>query len=478
MAAPTPVPQAQPSRPLLRWCVVLAAAGLVLFLPKPPQLEPRAWFLLAIFVGTVVGLIAQPVPMGVMVILGITVAALTKTVTAQVALSAFASPVIWLIVTAFLFARAVVHTGLGRRIALVFVRMFGSSSLRLGYALAGADLIVSPVIPSDTARAGGIIFPIARSLAESYGSTPGATAQRLGAYLMQCAYHIGCTTAALFLTSMAANPLCAELASQVANVEVTWWAWAKASSLPALISVLTIPWLIYKLDPPQLKRTPEAMELARAQLAELGATTAREWRLVAILLLVIAGWVSQPAHGLHPAVIALGGISTIVLTRVIRWEDVLEERRAWDAFIWFGGLIMMAEGLNTLGVIKSFTDYLSSHLQGWQWLPALVVLVLAYTYIHYGFASMTAHITALYPAFLLLAVTNGAPGLVAALALAYFSNLNASLTHYGTGPAPIFFGSGYIRQATWWRVGFVIVLFQLAVWLGIGLLWWKFLGMW
>lgn len=457
---------------------MLAAAAVVLLLPTPEGVDPRGWRLLAIFAATVVGLIAQPLPMGAIAILAITVAAVTKTVTAQVALSAFANPVIWLIVAAFLFARAVMHTGLGRRIAFWLIGWFGSSALRLGYALAVADLIVSPVIPSDTARAGGIIFPVARSLAEGYDSHPGPTAKRLGAYLMQCAYHVGCTTAAIFLTSMAANPLAAEFAKKFANVEISWGTWALASCVPAAISVGLLPWLIFRLDPPEQKHTPEARRIANEELAKMGATTQREWTLVAILLTVIAGWIAQPWHGLHPAIVAYAGVSLIVLCGVIRWEDVLEERRAWDAFIWFGGLVMMAEGLNTLGVIKAFTGYVSSHLQGWTWLPALVAVVLVYTYIHYGFASMTAHITALYPAFLLLAVGNGVPGLVAALALAYFSNLNASLTHYGTGPAPIFFGSGYVSQVTWWRVGFVVVLFNLVVWLGVGLLWWRILGYW
>jgi len=473
-----PAPELTGTQRLVRWAIVLLAGAVVLLWPRPAAVAPAGWRLLAIFVATVVGLIAQPVPMGAMAVLAITVAAITKTVTAQVALSAFAHPVIWLIVAAFLFARAVSSTGLGRRIAFLFVCRFGSSTLRLGYALAGADFVVSPFIPSDTARAGGIIFPIARSLAESYGSHPGETARRLGAYLMQCAYHVGCTTAAIFLTSMAANPLAAEFARKFAQVEITWLAWARASSLPAAISLLVLPWLIYRLDRPELTRTPEAAQLARRELKAMGPMTAREQRLVLVLLAVIAGWVAQPWHGLHPAVIAYGGVSLIVLFGVICWEDVLAERRAWDAFIWFGGLVMMADGLNATGVIRSFTDSLSAGLQGLSWLAALVLLVLAYTYVHYGFASMTAHITALYPPFLLLAVTGGAPGLLAALALAYFSNLNASLTHYGTGPAPIFFGSGYVPLVTWWRVGFLVVVFQLLVWLGVGLLWWRFLGLW
>ncbi len=463
---------------LVRWSVTLSAGLLVLLLPRPVEVNPEGWHLLAIFVSTVVGLIAQPIPMGAITLLAITIAGLTKTVTAEMAFSAFANPTIWLIVAAFLFSRSVVKSGLGRRIAYLFIGWFGTSSLRLGYALAGADLVVSPFIPSDTARAGGIIFPIARSLAESYDSHPGPTARRLGAYLMQCAYHIGCTTAAIFLTSMAANPLAAKFAKDIANVDLTWNTWALASCVPAAISVGLLPWLIFRLDPPVLTRTPEARAMAQKELQSLGPMSRGEISLVLILFAVIGGWVSQGWHGLHPAVIAIAGVPLILLTGVISWEDVLEERRAWDTLLWFGSLIMMATGLNQLGVIKAFTESLSTLLHGWSALAALVVLVLAYTYVHYGFASMTAHITALYPAFLLLAVANGAPALVAALALAYFSNLNASLTHYGTGPAPIFFGSGYVSQVTWWRVGFVVVLFNLVVWLGLGLVWWRLLGLW
>ena len=91
---------------------------------------------------------------------------------------------------------------------------------------------------------------------------------------------------------------------------------------------------------------------------------------------------------------------------------------------------------------------------------------------------MTAHITALYPGFLAAALAAGAPPLLAALALAYFSNLNAGITHYGTGSAPVFFGSGYVSQADWWKIGFLISILNLAIWLGVGMWWWKLLGIW
>jgi len=463
---------------LVRGGIMVGAALVIVFLlPRPDGVDPRGWRLLAIFVATILGLILQPLPMGAVVVLGIAVAALSRAVTAPVAFSAFANPVVWLIVVAFLLARATVLTGLGRRTAFLLVRGFGSSSLRLAYALAGADLLVAPFVPSDTARVGSIIFPVARSVAEGYGSHPGPTARRLGAYLMQSVYHVGCTTSAIFLTSMAANPLAAELAHKVAGVEITWLTWVLASAVPGAVSLGTLPWLIYRLSPPELRLTPEARRTAQEELRGLGPMTRGERKLIVILLAVIAGWVTQPWHRLHPAVVALGGLSLLLLTGVMRWDAVLEERRAWDAFIWFGGLIMLAEGLLSFGLIRKFADWFSTHLQGWNWLPALVAVIVAYTYVHYGFASMTAHISALYPAFLMLAMANGAPALVAALALAYFSNLNASLTHYGTGPAPILFGAGYVSQVTWWRVGFVVVLLQFVIWLALGLAWWRLLGL-
>lgn len=457
---------------------MLAAAALVWIYPAPEGVEPGGWKLLAVFVATVLGMLLQPLPAGALVLMAIAVAVVTGSITLQFALSGYGTPVMWLITAAFLIARAVVHTGLGRRIALMFVSWFGTSSLRLGYALAAADVAIAPVIPSDTARVGGVIFPITRSLAESYDSYPGESARKLGAYLMQCAYHVGNTTSAMFLTSMAANAISVDLAMKHTGVKITWLSWAAASSVPALLSILVLPWLVYKLDPPELKQTPEAQNMAQEQLRAMGGASRAEKGLVIILTLMLAGWATQPWHGVQAVLVAFVGLALMVLTGVMEWDELLLEKRAWDVLIWLGALIMMADGLNAQGVIRAFTSEVGRDLQGLAWMPALVLLVVGYTFIHYVFAGMTAQITALYAAFLLLALGAGVPAKVAVTALAFFSCLNASLTHYGTAPGPIFFGAGYVSQTTWWRVGFVVVLFQLVSWLGVGLIWWKVLGLW
>ncbi|MBI1790339.1 MAG: DASS family sodium-coupled anion symporter [Acidobacteria bacterium] len=462
---------------LWRRVAVLIPGALLYFLPLP-GLQAEQSHLLAVFVATIISLVAQPVPMGVSVLVATAALALTRTVPAGRVLSGFSNPTTWMIWSAFLFARAVIATGFGPRIAYLLIHSFGRSAISLAYCLSAATVTLAAFIPSDTGRGGGIVYPITRSLAKAFGSEPGPTAGRFGAFLMLAGFHANYIASAVFLTSMAANPLIADFAFKIAHVELTWLRWALASSAPALLSFAAAPWVIQRICPPEVRDTTAARTLAGDELRALGPVGRKEARLVGILLAVMAGWVTSPWHGVQNAYVALGGLSAILLCGVMSWEDLLGERRAWDAFLWFGPVLMMADQLLESGVVGVLSKAAFGHLTGWPWGAALAALVVGYLYIHYAFASMTAHATALYPGFLTAALASGVPPFLAALPLAYFSNLNAGISHYGTGSAPVFFGPGYVGQGTWWKVGFLMSLVNLAAWLGVGPLWWKLLGLW
>jgi len=460
-----------------RWPAVLVPTLLIAFVPIV-GLNPAQQKLLAVFLGVIVALVVQPVPMGVTLLVAMTALVLFRILPPTKVLSGFSKEVVWLIFSAFLFARAVTATGFGRRLAFIFVRAFGHNALTLGYSLSAADLMMAPFVPSDTARGGGVIYPVARSLAEVFDSRPGPTARRIGAFLMLVSFHATYTASAAFLTGMAANPLIAEFAWNIGHVRLTWLKWALASSVPALLSLSIVPLIIFKLYPPEIFDTEPARDMARTELHAMGAMRRDEWFLVAIFLAVMTGWVTSPWHGIPNAFVALAGVSALLLCRVLSWDDLLDQRRAWDALIWFAPLLMMADALNEAGIIKVFSGAVFSHMGGWPWWLALAALVAGYLYIHYGFASMTAHVTALYPGFLAAALAAGAPPMLAAFQFAFFSNLNASLTHYGTGSAPIYFGDGYVPQGIWWKLGFLISLVNLVFWLGIGSIWCKMVGIW
>ncbi len=451
---------------------------MLLYLLPVPGLTPVQRHLLAIFTAAIISLVAQPVPMGVTGIVALPVLALTRTLTPPQILSGYANPTVWLIFTAFLFATAVTSTQFGLRVAYLFIRKFGRSPLTLGYSIGGAGLVLAPFVPSDTARGGGILSPIVASIAKAVGSEPGPTAEKLGGFLMLAGFHSNYTASAMFLTGMAANPLMADFARQVAGIEITWITWAIGASVPGLLALVLVPMLIYRLHPPTLKNTEVARDVARVELAKMGPLNRREAWLVAIMLCVMAGWVASPWHGVHNTIVALAGVAALLLAGVITWNDLLAEGKAWEALIWFGAVIMMADMLLQLGVVSVMSKSAFPYVQYWPAIAALAALVTLYCYIHYAFASMTAQATALYTTFLGAAIAAGAAPLVSALSLAYFSNINAAMTHYGTGSAPVFFGTGYVTQATWWRVGFLVSLVNLALWLGVGLLWWKLLGWW
>ena len=234
-------------RSWFRYTVPLALGAALWFVPGPDGVQPAGMHVLAIFIATIVGIILKPLPMGAVAMVGIAATALTNTLTINQALSGFGNRVIWLIVLAFFISRGFIKTGLGARIAYHFMALLGRRSLGLGYGLVATDLVLAPAIPSNTARAGGVIFPILRSIADAYDSRPGdGTAKRMGAFLTVVAFQGTVITSAMFLTAMAANPLAAELAA-AQGVEITWVGWAVAALIPGIVSLVVVPWLLYRL---------------------------------------------------------------------------------------------------------------------------------------------------------------------------------------------------------------------------------------
>ncbi|MFL3050538.1 MAG: DASS family sodium-coupled anion symporter, partial [Candidatus Neomarinimicrobiota bacterium] len=416
--------------------------------------------------------------MGAVAMIGIIATVLTQTLSITEALSGFGNRVIWLIVTAFFISRGFMKTGLGARIAYLSIAWLGKKSLGLAYGFVATDLVLSPAIPSNTARGGGIVYPILRSTAATYGSEPGGeTSRRIGAFLMYTSFQGLNITSAMFLTSMAANPLAVELAGNL-GITLTWGTWAGAAVVPGLLSLLLIPYMIYKLYPPEIKETPDAVRMAKMKLEKMGKMAGSEWIMLVTFLLLLFLWIFGTYISLHSTSAALAGLGILLVTKVLTWDDVLEDHSAWNTLIWFAAVVMMSSYLNELGLIPWFSETVKNIVPGTSWVLAFLVLILIYFYSHYFFASNTAHVNSMYMPFLAVAVAVGTPAVLAALVLAFFSNLFSSMTHYGTGPAPVFYGAGYVDMNTWWKLGFLISLVNIVIWVGIGGLWWKVLGLW
>jgi len=466
--------------------ITLAIGLIIWFIPAPEGVKPEAWHLLAIFLATIVGIILKAAPMGTMSMIAIALVALTgvlapgnpgKSIT--LALSSFGDKVIWLIGISFFIARGFIKTGLGKRIAYLFIRIFGRSSLGLAYGLGLADLVLAPAVPSNTARGGGIIYPIMKSMAMNFGSEPEKpeTHRKLGAYLSLSSYNMNLVTSSMFLTGTASNPMCQKFAKNL-GIDITWTSWLIAALVPAVISLLAVPYILYKIYPPELKSTGDAPQIAAEKLKEMGPVHRDEWLMLIAFVVLLVLWITGDIFKIDATTTAFIGLVFLLLSQVLTWDDIKGEKGAWDTIVWFSALVMMASFLNELGFIPWFSELMKGYVGHMKWTLAFPVIVLVYFYSHYIFASATAHVAAMYAAFLSVGISVGIPGTLLALVLGFCGGIFGTLTHYGHGPAPVFFGSTYVDLKDWWTRGFVLSIAFLIIWMGLGGAWWKVLGIW
>jgi divalent anion:Na+ symporter, DASS family len=461
-------------RDLLLLGGAFAAGLLVWFSPIPEGITPQAWHMLAIFVFTIIGIIAKPMPMSSIAILALTLVTLTSTLTIDEALSGFSHNIVWLIVMAFFIAKGFIKTGLGSRVAYSVINLMGKSTLGMGYGVLATDLLLAPAIPSLTARSGGVIFPVLVALSKAFGSDPNTHPRKLGSFLFLTAFQGSVIVSAMFLTAMAGNPLAADIVAK-AGIKLTWGTWALAALVPGVVSLILVPLVLYQLYPPEITSTPDAKSFARAKLKELGKVSSGEYIMLGVFFILISLWIAGPFLKMNATTAALLGLSFLLLTQVLSLEEIVKEKGAWDTLIWFSVLIMMSTYLNKLGLTEWLSRYVVSHLHGLSWEWGFFILAFVYFFSHYFFASQVAHIGSMFAPFFFLSISLGAPPMLVALLLSFYSNLFGGLTHYGCAPAPILFGAGYVKITDWWKFGLIFGILNFLLWMFLGGTWWKIL---
>lgn len=461
-----------------RLAVLLVLYAVIAYLiPPPAGVSPEGWRLTAIFVAVIAGQMLQPMSSPAIVLLGLAAMVANGTSMAE-ALGGYAAPSVWLVLVAMIMARVLIDTGAAHRIALLFIRQFGKKSIGVSYALVMTDVTLAGGVPSITARSAGMVMPVGRAIAELFESHPGASAPRLGRFLFVSMYQGSAVACAMFLTGQASNILGAGLAMKLVNVEITWSSWFVSAIVPGIVSCIAVPWVVYKMVPPEVVATPEATAFARAQLEKLGRVDRKEAIALGVFASVGLLWLTSGLHGLDVTFVSILGLSALLLTGTLHWDQVTGERSAWDVFIWYGGLLKMGELLNNTGVTKVFAESVGGYFVGLPWFTVLLLTLLIYFYAHYFFASITAHVLAMFPPFVLLLTAVGVPPLLAVYSLMCLANLTAGLTHYGTTTGPILYSANYVTFGEWWRAGFAVSVVNLVVWLTVGFAWWKWLGYW
>lgn len=470
--------------PLVVWLVLY-------LIPVPAGLKANQWHYFAIFGAVIAGLVLESMPVGAVGLIGLTAAALCGYVepdpnkALRWLLSGFSESTVWLIVGAFVFAIGYRKSGLGRRIALLLVRALGRRTLGLGYAVAFADLILAPATPSNTARSGGTIYPIISNIPRLYGSEPGPTARKIGTYVMWTAFAATAVTSSLFLTALAPNGAALAIAKKTVNVEVIWSQWFVGFAPLGILLILVVPLLSYVLCRPEIKESPEIAVWAARELQAMGPISRNEWLMLGLVVLAMLLWIvgSNPnivvpgvgSNFINATMVVFVVISLLLLTGVVAFEDIISEKSAWEVFFYFTSLLTLASGLQEIGFIKWVAEGFAKPLVGMSPIVATMLLVALFFWIHYFFSSITSHAAAVLP--VVLAVGTGIPGIdirMLTLLCVYSLGLMGVISPYATGPAPMYFGSGFIGKGEFWKLGLIFgvvyfagLLLIVLPWLGV-----------
>ena len=447
----------------------LIAIG-IWIVPVPAGLTAPAWHLFAIFVAAIAAVLVGAFPLLTSTMLAVAAVVLTGTITAAKAFGGFANPSVLLVVVAFLVAQAVVKSGLGRRISLFMVSRFGGSSLGLAYAIVLTDAAIAPAFPSNTAR-GGVLFPIVLSVAQGSGSRPDdPEGRRLGGYLMFCGMASLAVSSALWMTATSANPIGLQVVKEY-GLEIGFGKWLLVSCVPSLAAILALPWVIARIYPPRVGRTPEAPLAARKSLAEIGPLSRDEWITAAVFAVMVGGWVLADTLSLNVTSIAFAGLGVLLMLRVLTLADIATQGDTLSTFLWLAVLFALSGQLNELGFMGYAGQLLAAQLGDLSWPVTYVLLVVIYVAIHYMFVSQSSQVLALLGVFLDVGIRGGVPAPLMAFALLFASSYFSVITPQGGSQNVIFVGSGYLNQRELYLLGLLITLFFMVVFLSLGTAW-------
>jgi L-tartrate/succinate antiporter len=452
---------------------IVIGVGIAL-LPVPHNLQPNAWYYFALFIGVIVGLMLEPIPSAAIGLIGVALAGISGLVEPKPGLAirwvlgGFSNTTVWIIFAALMFSLGYEKTGLGRRVALTLVKFLGGKTLGLGYAIALTDLVIAPFTPSNTARSGGTIYPIIRNIPDLYGSQPGQTARKIGSYIMWTAMAVTSVTSSMFCTAMSSNLLALDLVKKTVKLDISWTQWFMAFLPVGVVLLILTPVLVYFIYPPEIKNSREVPPWAAQELKKLGKVTLKEMGMAGIVIIALVLWIFGK-NFIDATMVAVVLLSLMVLLGIIRWDDVLGNKTAWNVLVWFATLVTLAEGLNKVGFATWFAKYCSAALSGMSPIPVMIALVVIFFAVHYLFASVTAHVASILPVILLAgSAVPGLPVNTFALLLVLSLGLMGIITPYATGPSPVYFGSGFIPRRDYWVLGLVFGAIFLAVLLGIG----------
>jgi len=396
----------------------------------------------------------------------------------SVALSGYSDRINWLVFFAYQIGKCIEKTGLGKRISYIILKHFGNSLKGVGYAIFVIELILAPFIPSNVARGGCIVLPIVNSIIENISQNY-RLSSKASEFLYLCGNHANLIISSIYLTGSASNPV---LISKVVSMygseyDLSFLKWFIGAIIPATLVILLVPQAVSiylgqgNVDLEQTKNYSDRM------LNQMRGMSKDEKRLCMVFIFCLSMWLTTSFTGIDTSLITFIGVLLLVTLKVISWDDIISNKKAWDTFFWLGGMIVMANQLSELGISALIGEYIATIVEYIPLLPIKTVMLFIFYFLSMLlFSSLTGHVIALAGPFMSAAERLNIPKGLTVAFLAYYTLLCACLTHYSCGTSVMYYSQSRIKTKQFITVGLIISLIIIIIYSTIGSLWWKILG--
>jgi solute carrier family 13 (sodium-dependent dicarboxylate transporter), member 2/3/5 len=449
--------------------------GLAIFIamlitPAPAGMQSSAWHVAALTILMATWWMTQALPLTVTALLPFLALPLMNVMTAQDVAREYYSPILFLILGGAFLALAIERTGMHRRVALAILSRSGHSVTGLMIAFMGSTALLS-MIMSNTSIA-LIMVPIAVAVLAAGGTKEGETEGLPGALIMGVAFAASIGGLGTLVGSPT-NAIAAGLVDKQLGIEIGFATWSLYGLPIVFIGIPLCAFILMRVQ--RVTAGSFDVDAARAAIGKPQPMSVAEQRLLPIILLVIAAWVSQPLiepflpkGGITDGSIAIAGSLLLFLIPdgsgrpLLIWKEA--DRAPWGVIMMFGGGLALAAGITESGLAAWLGEALKP-LSGVN--PVVIAVVLtALVILITEFASNVATASGVMPVVAGLVAATGADPWLMAMAASMAASWGFMMPS-GTGPNAIAWASGHIALPKMVKAGFLLDLVGIPLIVGV-----------
>ncbi len=444
--------------------IVVIATLAWMFLKPVAGLSDKALHMIIIFVATMTGVMLEVCSTVAFLLMSMLIANLTGTIEVKEGFCGFSNIVPWLLFLVLSLATAITKTSLGMRLAYIFMKFFGKGINGLSYSIILTELFVAPVLPSNTARAASIGYPLVTSLSKYISANvKNVTEKSIGSYLSVLYSSSNAVCSSLFLTAMISNAIIVEVMREN-NIHMTWLTWTKFAILPGIIILAVIPFIVRIFCSPKTRDLGDIQAKAKTNYETLGELSKHEKCIIATFGIMLIMWILAETIHIPVLVTTLLGLCVFYSLGIVNIKDILSSHGTFNAVITLSIIISYVNCLTAFGAIDWFNKVVTDMIGGFPPLMSFLILSIIYFFAHYFFTGEGSRIIALYSSFLSIGMSLGIDKMSVSMTLAVFSSMSSILTHYSGPVAILMFSTGYVSPKKWLANGTTLALVIMCIW--------------